>query len=214
MKFKSLDESNTSPYANFNFSAYLPKHGKPGKWLPKVDNILLCVSGYHGCEDGDLLEYLYANTYEIETRGEVFQGDDKFTAQQIRLVRKCEGWNEVTARLFACDCAAHVLKIYEKQYPNDKSPRECIATARKFAHGKATREELAAALAAAWAAEMAAAWAAARASAWAAAWDAAMAAARASAWDAAWAAAMAAEMAAARAAEKKYQARRLMKLLK
>ena len=169
MLFKSLKKDNTSPFANFDYATYLPKNGKPGKWLPKVVNLTLCSSGWHGCEDGDILEYLNANIYEIETRGEVLKDSNKFTAQQIRLVRKCAGWNEMTARLFACGCAAHVLKIFEKHRPSDKRPRETIKTARRFARGKATQEELAAA------------------------------------WDAAWAA--------ARAAEKKWQVRRLLKLL-
>ena len=163
--YKSLRENNHSPYADFDFTPYLPKNGKPGKWLPKVSDLQLCASGYHGCKDGDILEYLRDNIYEVETRGEVRDGNDKFTAHQIRLVRKCEGWNEVTARLFACDCAAHVLKIFEKQCPNDKRPRECIQTARKFAHGKATPEERAAAGDAAWDAARAAARDAARAAA-------------------------------------------------
>jgi hypothetical protein len=184
--YKSLDKYNYSPYAGFDFTPYLPKNGKPGKWLPKVNDLELCASGYHGCEDGNILKYLRDNIYEVETRGKVKDGDDKFTAQHIRLVRKCEGWNEVNARLFACDCAAHVLKFFEKEYPNDKRPGECIEVARRFAHGKATQEELAAAGAAAGDA----AWAAARA----AAWDTARAAAGAAAW--------------------KYQTRRLMKLLK
>ena len=143
--FKSLDANNHSPYANFDFSPYLPKNGKPGKWLPKVADLELCASGYHGCKDGDILECLRDNIYEVETRGKVLDGNDKFTAQQIRLVRKREGWNETNARLFACDCAARSLKYFEKERPDDKRPRECIETARRFAHGKATQEELAAA---------------------------------------------------------------------
>jgi hypothetical protein len=82
------------------------------------------------------------------------------------------------ARLFACDCAEAVLHIYEKQFPDDKRPRDAVRVSRAFAEGKATRDELAAA--------RAAAWDAARAAARAAAWDAARAAARAAARDAAW----------------------------
>ena len=66
-------------------------------------------------------------------------------------------------RLFACDCAEHVLGIFEEKYPKDKRPRECIAMARRFANGKATKQELVAA----WVAAGAAAWAA-GAAAWAA----------------------------------------------
>ena len=94
------------------------------------------------------------------------------------------------AREFACDCAAAVLAIYEKKYPNDFRPRTAIVVARKFARGEATREELAAARDAARDAAMDAARAAAM--------DAAMDAARAAAMDAALAAAMDAARAAAR----------------
>ena len=216
--YKSLRSDNKSPITNFDYTPYLSKNGRPGKWLPKVDGLELCASGYHGCKDGDILEYPNANIYEIETKGAIQEGDDKFTAQQIRLIRKCEGWNEVTARLFACDCATRVLHILEKKHPEDKRPRECIATARKFAKGKATRKELAAARDAAWDAAGEAAFYAAGDAAWCAAWAAAGAAAGDAAWaaarDAARDAAGAAAWAAAWDAEKKWQARRLLKLLK
>ncbi|HVE17244.1 MAG TPA: Imm5 family immunity protein [Chthoniobacterales bacterium] len=89
------------------------------------------------------------------------------------VVPEQEAARDRLARLFACDCAESVLHLYEKDYPEDKRPREAIRVARAFAEGKATREELAAARAAA----RDAARAAARAAAWDAAWDAARAAA-------------------------------------
>jgi hypothetical protein len=97
-------------------------------------------------------------------------------------------------RLFGCECAEAVLPIYEREYPADARPRNAIDTARRFALGAATPQELDAARAAAWDAARgarAAAWDAARAATWAAArgaraaaWDAARGA-RAAAWDAA-----------------------------
>ena len=84
------------------------------------------------------------------------------------------------SRHIACDCAAAVLHVYEKQVPNDKRPRTAIDVARRFADGEATQKELAAARDAAWAA----AWAAAGDAAWAAAGDAAGDAARDAARDA------------------------------
>ena len=185
MLFKSLTKDNKGPYSEFDFTPYLPKIGKPGKWTPKSESLRICVSGWHGCEDGDILKYLNAQIFEIETRGKIKKDDDKFCADQIRLVRKCN-WNDKTARLFACDCAARALKIYEKDYPNDRRPRECITTARRFATGKATLEELAAARAAAWDAAGAASWDAAGAAAWTAAQGAARDAAGAAAWTAGW----------------------------
>jgi hypothetical protein len=77
------------------------------------------------------------------------------------------------ARLFACDCAEHVLCLFERDYPDNKRPRDCIEVSRKYANGEVGD----AAMDAAWDAAWAAAWAAARAAAGAAAWAAAMAAA-------------------------------------
>jgi hypothetical protein len=70
---------------------------------------------------------------------------------------------EKIARLFSCDCAEHTIGIFEKQYPDDKRPRQAIDVARRFARGEATPKELAAARDAA------------SDAAWAAAWDAAWA---------------------------------------
>lgn len=39
-------------------------------------------------------------------------------------------------RLFACDCAAHVLPLFERIFPHDDRPRTAIATARAYAHGQ------------------------------------------------------------------------------
>jgi hypothetical protein len=221
-EYKSLTKENKGPYSDFDFTAYLPKGKHPGKWLPKVDCLELCVSGWHGCRDGDILNYLDANIYEIETRGEILTDEDKFSVQRIRLLRKCENWNERTALLFACDCAERVLPIFEKEFPDDKRPRIAIETARQYANGKATTEELDAAWVAAWDAAWAAKAAgaaaeAARAAGWAAraAGEAAgWAAGRAAVWAAKAAEAARAAVWAARNAEKKWQTNKLLILLK
>ena len=194
---------------------YLPtkwKDGtwKPGKWMPVIDGELIaCRHGYHLCRPTDLIYWLNESIFEAEFTGECVEEGDKLVVRKARLVRKIENWNEKTARLFACDCAEHVLPIFEKQYPDDKRPRHAIETARKFALGTATQDELAARDAARDAAR--AARDAARAAAWAAgdaAWDAGDAgdvarAARA----AAWAAGDAGD------AENKWQAKILLKII-
>jgi len=42
------------------------------------------------------------------------------------------------SRLFAVDCAEHVLPIFEAKYPDDKRVRGCIETTRRYLAGKAT----------------------------------------------------------------------------
>ena len=149
--------------------------------------------------------------------------DDAFWA-----LRAVEG-KDREIRLMACDFAESVVHL-----ANDERCNKAIDVSRRYANGKATQKELAAAWNAAWSAWNAACsdMAAARAAAWAAAmdaaWDAAMnaasaasAAARAAAWSAAWAARDAASAAAmdaardaARAAEKEKQVQIFLKYAK
>ncbi len=193
----------------------LPKNGEPGEWMPKIETIIPCQSGYHLCEMDDLILWLGPAIYTAEGKGEFIRhNNDKTVFQQARLLRHLDSWNERTARLFAADCAEHVLPIFEKYYPADQRPRICISASRDFANGKITREQLTAARAALWSAAF---WAAAAAAA------AAAATATAAARDAAWAAAAAAATAtatataaardAAWAAEKKWQAELLKTFL-
>lgn len=197
-----------------NMQWHLPVARQPGKWMPNIEGeIIPCQNGYHVVIGSQLLGWLGPRIFEVEVRGDQVKRDDKIVVREARLIRET-GWNEKTARLFACDCAEHILPLYESKYPNDSRVRNCIETARKVANGDLPASELSAARTAAWAAAWAAAkavaWDAARAAACHAAWDAARAAAR----DAARAAAKAASWAAAWDAEKKWQTRRLLKYLK
>ena len=170
----------------------MPKGSRPGKWMPKIENVVPCESGYHLCRLSDLPGWLGPVIWEAEGRGTKVLADDKVVFGQARLLF-ATGWNEKAARLFAADCAEHVLPIFEKLRPKDDRPRKAIEAARAFARGEIS----AAARDAARDAARAAAGAAARAAAGATAGDAA----RAAAWDAAWAA--------AGDAERKWQSQRL-----
>src|SRR5262249_10132873 len=61
---------------------------------------------------------------------------------QARLVRRLETWNKRTEQLFVCDCAEHVLPLFEDYYPADPRPRETIAVARHLAADEATEADL------------------------------------------------------------------------
>jgi hypothetical protein len=108
---------------------------------------------------------------------------------------------EKTMRLLACDFAEHTLYIFEKQYPEDKRPRQSIETSRRYAEGEATQEELDAA------------WASARASAWESAMESARESAMESAWGAARASAWESAMVSAWGAERQWQINRVIEVL-
>jgi hypothetical protein len=182
--YKFLFPNGTTPQGHGVWP--LPEGGKPGEWLPKITgDLVACKNGYHVLQAQHLIDWVCgADLYEVEVKGKVAEWGNKNGVRQARAVRKITGWNEQTARLFAADCAEHVLPVYEKSHPSDARPREAITAARAVARGEISAEGLAAA------------WDAARAAA-----RDARDAARAAAWDA---------RAAAGAAEKEWQTERLL----
>lgn len=206
--FKVLNEDGSCNGGRGKWSLPTQNEGSwtPGEWMPAIEGKLVpCENGYHLCRSCDLPNWLGPVIYEAEYRGGRIDCDNKVVVREARLLRRLAGWNECTARLFACDCAERVLPLYERKYPNDACPRRVIGVARNYAIGEATNSELAAA----WYA----AWDAARAAARGAAWDAARAAAWAAAEDAPWYAAWAAARAAEGDAEHDWQALRLIQYL-
>ena len=122
---------------------------------PLKDSDLCTSRVLHVTDFEHLLDWAKAELYEVEvdeSRG-IVVGDNKVGVRRARLTKRVEAWNDRNLRLFAADCAEHVLPLFEQRYPDDKRPREAIEVARRFARGEATREELAAARAAARAAE-------------------------------------------------------------
>ena len=168
-------------YSHGDYTGYMPRGKRPGKWLPKVQP-KLCVSGYHYCRDlKEALAHTGPDLFEVEVRGAQVSGSDKAAAEQMRLLRRVPEWNERNLRHFACDCAESALEY--AQDDQRELLQACIEVTRAYADWP---DEWDAARAAAWDAAGAAAWDAARAAAWDAAWAAARAAAWAAAWDAAW----------------------------
>jgi len=156
----------------------------PGEWTTPIEGELEpCENGYHITDAAHILDWANNNLYEVEYKGALVAHDDgdKWVCRQAKLTRKIEKWNDKTLRLFACWCARNALALIEKPDPRSV---DAVDVAEKFANGKATVEELAAAWDAAWDAARDAAWDAARAAAWDAARAAAWDAARDAAWDA------------------------------
>ena len=176
-------------------------HGKrPGKWMEAIADPKCCRRGYHLVETYALPRWLRSDCtiWLAEGRGASHtDGSGKTAYSQARLTRRLH-LSERTLRLFAVDCAEHVLPIWTANYPDDDRPAKAIEAARRFALGEISEDAArATANAAAYAANDAAAYAA-NAAAYAA-YAAANAAANAAAY-AAYAAANAAANAAAYAA--------------
>lgn len=173
---------------------------KLGKWNRVEGELDMCRNGFH-CSKTPFQAFSYVQgeiLAEVECRGEHLAWEDKECWQEMRIIRAYR-WTKKDSVKLAVYVAELVLPIFEKEYPNDKRPREAIDAVKKYLKtgsrkglDRAARAARAAADAA-WVAAGVAAWVAAGATA-----DAAWAAAGATAVDAAWAAARVAR--AARAA--------------
>ena len=142
MLYKALNLDGT-PCHGGTGRWHLPPAGRPGTWMPAIQGELIpCRRGYHLCRPEHLSQWLGPAIYEAEADGEVQEKPDKVVARQARLLRRVETWNSRTQRLFAADCAEHVLHLWEARYPSDMRPRHTIAVARRYARGEATVDEL------------------------------------------------------------------------
>ena len=140
--YKVLNEDRTSVFEGYRWPYR--------RWTDPVPNPELCVQGWHACTLEQLPAWIGPRIWEVELRG-VVHGTDKVVAESARLVRRTP-WDDRRARLFAADCAEHVLELFESACPGDSRPRDAIAAARRFADGELTSAQMSAARAAAYAA--------------------------------------------------------------
>ncbi len=138
--YKVLAADGVSPQHCGSGKWFIPKGKRMGKWMPAIKDIRPCERGYHFVNIEQLPQWLGPTLYEIEVRGQIIHQADKSVAEQARLIRKVETWNNKTLRLYAADCAERVLGLYEKQYPKDDRPRKAIQAARDFANGLITKD--------------------------------------------------------------------------
>ena len=136
--YKFLRADLVSPYALHQWAE--------GKWLDVEGELEMCETGIHVCRPQDLVYWIDAELWEMETRGEVLQGGDKLCVRSARPLHRIETWHEKSARLFTADCAEDVLHIFEAYRPTDLRPREVITAARRYAVGEIDAAALATAL--------------------------------------------------------------------
>ena len=128
------------------------------RWMPRIEHVEPCVSGYHLCRDEkQLLQWIGPAIWVAEYEGDVVDGGNKIVVSRARLIDRVDAWNEHSARLFACDCAERVVHLHF-----DPRMQAAIKAARLYANGQIGRDELNAAWNAAGAAARTAAGAAAR----------------------------------------------------
>src|SRR3990167_5430488 len=156
------------------------------KWV-KVDGELdMCNRGLHACKEPyEAFSYVQGEILaQVECKGEHLLDDNKECWREQRVI-KTYRWTKKDSLRLAIFSSELCLKNYEKEYPEDKRPRDAIEAAKKVLF-KDTAKNRSAAESAAWSAGSAA-----ESAAWSAARSAGLAA-RSAAWSAAWSAGSAA----------------------
>ena len=162
---------------------------KKGEWKKHNGVLKMCQSGFH-CSKTRYQAFSYIQgeiLAKVEVKGKSIIQDDKEVWSEMRIVKTWR-WTKRDSVALAIYSASLALPNYEREYPDDKRPRNAINAARKWLKTGSKKGLLAArsaARSAAWSAEGSAAW-----SAWSAAWSAESAArsagsaARSAAWSA------------------------------
>lgn len=140
----------------------------PGVWQEVNGPLEPCANGLHVVTATQAVSWVRAGYglahVEVDPASEIIDNRDKTVVRRARAT-EFTLLNDDRLGMFAADCAAHVLHIFEKERPSDMRPRDAIKSRRNRAASDA-------AMAAAWAAAMAAVGDAAWDAAWAAAWAA------------------------------------------
>src|SRR3990167_9038687 len=105
---------------------------KLGEWKTYKGKLNMCNTGYH-CSPTIYGAFSYVQgevLAEVETKGKKLKDNDKTCNENMRLVKAWK-WTNKDSLSLAIYAAEKVLYIFEKEYPNDKRPREAIEAAKK-----------------------------------------------------------------------------------
>lgn len=127
--YKFLDEDMTGGYSDFRYT--------PGEWTPDVWPLEMCRRGYHVFTAEHALKWLQTGSlWRVDVKGRgLAEDEEKRAFRSIRLVERMN-WDENIAQLWAADCIAHALPIFERECPGDDRVRKAIITRRAFARGE------------------------------------------------------------------------------
>jgi hypothetical protein len=127
-----------------------PCHGGSGRWRvgrPRSvrGELVPCHNGIHVVSLEQLIHWIGPAIHPVTAvSDEILHDGYKCVARRATIGAAYPTWNERTARFFACDCAEHVLLLYEEKHPGDGRPRRAIELARRLARGDAARQQLSA----------------------------------------------------------------------
>ena len=91
--YKVIGADNKSCHGgHFDWGDYVPKDGKPGKWTPRIENVVACKKGYHVTKCWNMWYEAGCRIFECEVDGVVVAASagvvDKVVCTRIRLCKE------------------------------------------------------------------------------------------------------------------------------
>ena len=106
---------------------------KISEWSKPVKNLELCENGYH-CSKEIYQAFSYVQgeiLAQVECKGKHDSSDDKEVWETMRIV-KAYKWTKNDSVALSIYAAELCIDNFEKEYPEDKRPREAIEAAKKW----------------------------------------------------------------------------------
>ena len=125
MKYKFIRKGFKSENGNIKW--------KIGKWQKPIKDLVLCERGYH-CSKTIYQAFSYVQgeiLCQVECKGKKLKDTDKEVWENQRIVRAWK-WTKKDSVLLSIYAAELCIDNFEKEYPEDKRPREAIEAAKKF----------------------------------------------------------------------------------
>jgi len=103
------------------------------KWYKHDGELEMCESGFHcSKEPYDAFSHVQGEILaQVEVRGDHLEQEDKEVWEEIRIVKTWK-WQKKDSVALAIYAAEQVIDIYEKEYPDDKRPKEAIKAAKRW----------------------------------------------------------------------------------
>ena len=105
---------------------------KLNKWVKVAGELDMCNRGLHACKEPyDAFSYVQGEILaQVECKGDHLSDDNKECWQEQRVI-KTYRWTKKDSLRLAIFSAELCLKNFEKEYPEDKRPRDAIEAAKK-----------------------------------------------------------------------------------
>ena len=90
--YKVLVDNRSCHGGTFDWTPYVPKGKRPGKWLPLIEDVRACSRGYHACTADQLTDWLAdgCDIFAVEYRDEPTDDGNKVVGGQCRVLRRIE----------------------------------------------------------------------------------------------------------------------------